>query len=138
MGTAIGALINQRSFGIFRPPQGGAYRPLAGLADALRTYAWNEFSIDTPQRILAYLSQSAQETSFRNMRESLRYSQAATLARVFSSSFSNSASPGAVNDQYRRADREDSIFKRPFSFPMAPRTWHATRVSLSLEVAEFC
>jgi 3-(methylthio)propanoyl-CoA dehydrogenase len=33
---------------------------------------------------------------------------------------------------------EDSIFKRPFSFPMALRTRHPTRASRSLEVAEFC
>ena len=33
---------------------------------------------------------------------------------------------------------EDRIFKRPFSFRMAPRTRHPTRVSRSLKVAENC
>ena len=33
---------------------------------------------------------------------------------------------------------EDRIFKRPFSFRMAPRTRHPTRVSWSLKVAENC
>jgi uncharacterized protein with von Willebrand factor type A (vWA) domain len=33
---------------------------------------------------------------------------------------------------------EGRIFKRPFSFPKAPRTRHSTRVSRSLKVAENC
>ena len=35
-------------------------------------------------------------------------------------------------------DVEDRFFKRPFSFPMAPRTGYPTRVCRSLKVAEIC
>jgi len=36
----------------------------------------------------------------------------------------------------RGGGEEDSVFKRPFSFPMAPRTRHPMRVSRSLKGAE--
>jgi len=76
-----------------------------GIAPALIEYAWNPFAINTPQRIIAFLAQSKQETSFVNLREQLKHRNSSAVARLFTSSFTNSSKPGAVNDEYRDKNR---------------------------------
>ncbi|WP_291995607.1 tandem-95 repeat protein [Candidatus Accumulibacter sp. ACC003] len=96
LGLNIGAKLDQAALG---------KGTISGIAPALIEYAWNEFSINTPQRIAAFLAQSKQETSFTTLREDLRHRNATRVSRLFTASFTYSAAEGAVNDKYREKGR---------------------------------